>query len=330
MIPHDKLIAFARKNLRLPEDAEVEFIPFDGRGSDRSYYRFRWRHKDSAILIHYEPTRIENAYYADIAGFLSSSNIPVPEILHHDKTNHLIIMQDLGDNDLWSYRNEPWEVRRTLYHKTLKIAHRLHTCSEQQVSNSNVKLMDPFGSELYHWERDYFLNHFVKALCGIELASDDLVLLERELSELAGSLLRHKRTLVHRDFQSQNVMIYNDEPFLIDFQGMRFGTRFYDLGSILCDPYVDFKTGEHEELLRFSYELSVPEFEWKDFQKAFWEASAQRLMQALGAYGFLGLTKGLKNYLAHVPTGLRNLRTAAEQAGSLPHLLETCNKVMPS
>jgi len=49
-------------------------------------------------------------------------------------------------------------------------------------------------------------------------------------------------------------------------------------------------------------------------------------MQALGAYGFLGFTKGLKNYLVHVPAGLRNLRTAAENALTLPRLLEICTR----
>jgi N-acetylmuramate 1-kinase len=122
-------------------------------------------------------------------------------------------------------------------------------------------------------------------------------------------------------------MIFKNEPYLIDFQGMRFGTRFYDLGSILCDPYVNFSTSERMDLLAFYYGLSDPEMDWIVFQNAFWEASAQRLMQALGAYGFLGITKGLKSYLLHVPAGIRNLRMAAENAASLPILLEVCNKI---
>jgi len=61
---------------------------------------------------------------------------------------------------------------------------------------------------------------------------------------------------------------------------------------------------------------------WEGFQKMFWEASAQRLMQALGAYGFLGLKKGLKAFLEHIPAGVCNLRLASSQAASLPHLTE--------
>ncbi len=126
------------------------------------------------------------------------------------------------------------------------------------------------------------------------------------------------RSLIHRDLQSQNVMIRNGEPFLIDFQGMRFGSPFYDLGSLLCDPYVNFPNGERDELLFFYYGLSKWNLDWTTFQNTFWEASAQRLMQALGAYGFLGQKKGLKAYLEHIPAGLHNLHLAASQVSSLP------------
>jgi len=122
------------------------------------------------------------------------------------------------------------------------------------------------------------------------------------------------------------VMIYQDQPYLIDFQGMRFGTPFYDLGSILCDPYVSFETEERLILLAYYYHLSERDIDWSAFQDAFWEASAQRLMQALGAYGFLGIKKGLKNYLSHVPAGICNLHTAAKNAVSLPTLVGICTK----
>ena len=45
-------------------------------------------------------------------------------------------------------------------------------------------------------------------------------------------------------------------------------------------------------------------------------------MQALGAYGFLGLKKGLTAFLDHIPAGLANLRRAASHVPALPHLRE--------
>jgi aminoglycoside/choline kinase family phosphotransferase len=146
--------------------------------------------------------------------------------------------------------------------------------------------------------------------------------LEAELCALAVRLDSAKRSLVHRDLQSQNVMVRDEEPILIDFQGMRFGSFFYDLGSLLCDPYVVFSESEINELLSFYYKLSEQELDWPAFCGCFWDASVQRLMQALGAYGFLGATKGLTAFLTHIPAGLTNLRRAVSHAPLLPLLSE--------
>jgi len=121
-------------------------------------------------------------------------------------------------------------------------------------------------------------------------------------------------------------MLRGGDPFLIDFQGMRFGSPFYDLGSLLYDPYVNLTTSQQDELLSFYYGLSKWDLDWAAFQNNFWEASAQRLMQALGAYGFLGLKKGLKTFLDHIPSGLRHLLDAASRVASLPLLHELCLK----
>jgi hypothetical protein len=160
----------------------------------------------------------------------------------------------------------------------------------------------------------------VRGVCKIELDPSSEQDLEVELSALAEQLVRTKYSLVHRDLQSQNVMIRDGEPFLIDFQGMRFGSPFYDLGSLLCDPYVNFSSNEQEKLLSFYYKLGKRDMDWNTFQNTFWEASSQRLMQALGAYGFLGLKNDLKGFLKHIPNGLQNLQHTASQVASLPYL----------
>jgi hypothetical protein len=330
MKSREDMIALAREALRLPESVSIELSPLEGRGSDRIFCRLKWGRKGLAILVHYDPKRVENAYYADIAAFLRGIGVPVPRLVSHDPTGCLIVMEDLGDTDLWSLRKTPWETRRALYEKTLTAAHRLHSFPEKDFPADRVRLMEDFGPDLYRWERDYFRDHFVRDVCGIELEPPFERELEAELSALAERLAGTMRSLVHRDLQSQNVMIREEESFLIDFQGMRFGSPFYDLGSLLCDPYVNFSSSEQEELLSFYYRLSKWDLDWATFQNYFWEGSVQRLMQALGAYGFLGLKKGLKAFLAYTPSGLRYLHRAAAHVASLPRLREllpACQRV---
>jgi aminoglycoside/choline kinase family phosphotransferase len=318
----EELTAFAREALMLSGSTPVELFPLEQRGSDRTFFRLKWNNNNSAILIHYNPNRIENTYYADIAVFLHDIHVSVPWLIRHDPEHCLIVMEDLGDRDLRSFKTITWKTRRILYQKTLAIVYKLHSFPENDFPIDRVKLMDGFSPDLYHWEHDYFIGYFVRDVCGIKLESSFERELEAELSALAERLSRTKRSLIHRDLQSQNVMIREGEPFLIDFQGMRFGSPFYDLGSLLCDPYVAFSEDEQEELLSFYYRLSKCGMDWVTFQSHFREASVQRLMQALGAYGFLGITKGLKTFLDHIPAGLHNLHHAATYMESIPRLRE--------
>lgn len=316
------MINFARESLGLSESFPLELIPLAGRGSDRTFYRLKWGNNNSAILIHYDSKRVENAYYADISVFLQSISVSVPKLIRHDPSECLLIMEDLGSEDLWSFRNVPWTERSILYQKTLIILNKLHSVSERDFPSQRVRLMENFGPDLYRWERNYFKEHFINGICKITLEPSREQELEAELGVLAARLDSTKRSLIHRDMQSQNVMIRDGEPFLIDFQGMRFGSPFYDLGSLLCDPYVVFSDNEIEELLSFYYGLSKQSLDWLTFRNYFWDAAVQRLLQALGAYGFLGLSRGLKNFLYHIPAGLNNLQRATSHVKSLPLLSE--------
>ena len=330
MKSHLSLIEFARKALGLTQSINIKVSALSGRGSDRAFFRLIWDKTNSAILIHYDPIRVENAYYADIAIFLNNINVPVPKLIHHDAEQCLMLMEDLGNNDLWALRNESWDVRHILYQKTLYLVHKLHSFSPERFPAEQVRLMEPFGPVLYQWEYDYFRENFVKGICGVEFEPASGRELEEELSALAQHIYKASRSLVHRDLQSQNVMILDGEPYLIDFQGMRFGSPCYDLGSLLCDPYVRFSEEERDKLLAFYYGLSKRDLAWPDFQQVFWEASTQRLMQALGAYGFLGLQKGLTAFLDHIPAGLANLQRAVSHVPALPHLRALLDKCQDS
>ena len=321
MTSQEEMIEFTRKALGLAQYVDIKLTALSGRGSDRAFFRLTWDTTNSAILIHYDPIRVENTYYGDITKFMNGINVPTPSLILHDTDLCLMLMEDLGGNDLWALRNESWEKRKILYEKTLAVVQRLHSFPVDEFPVATIRLTDAFGPELYKWERDYFRDNFVKGICGIELEPVSARELETELNALAGRLHTSSHSLVHRDLQSQNIMVRDEEPYLIDFQGMRFGSPFYDLGSLLCDPYVRFSEEERDNLLVFYYGLSKGDLAWSNFQQLFWEASAQRLMQALGAYGFLGLQKGLTAFLDHIPSGLANLQHAAEQANTIPHLL---------
>ncbi len=314
----EELSGFARSCLRVSESTPMGLQQLPVRGSDRSFFRITWD-DSSSILIQYNKGREENNYYAEIANFLTSIGVSVPAVYGHDPEKRLLLLEDLGSCDLFSFKKTGPEQLYTLYQNTLKEIYVLHAFPITKLPSA-VPLMDGFDETLYAWEHDYFKVHFVQEMCGIVLNESRSEMLQKEFSLLTEQLLDTKACLIHRDLQSQNVMMRSGKPYFIDFQGMRPGNRLYDIGSLLNDPYMMLPEDDVLLLLRSYYELSDSNIVWPRFVDLFWEASVQRLMQALGAYAFLSKNKGLHSFLEHVPAGLAKLRAALSHAPRLQTL----------
>ena len=82
----------------------------------------------------------------------------------------------------------------------------------------------------------------------------------------------------------------------------------------------NFTPEERKELLEYSYRPYSEVYDRRTFNKFFRLAAAQRLMQALGAYGFLGLKGNHPEFLSHIPAGLDNLIDAINANPHLSHL----------
>jgi len=170
-----------------------------------------------------------------------------------------------------------------------------------------------FNAALYLWEQHYFFDNCLGRYFKIEGAMIENLVSLPALAEIAEKLAKQSRVLVHRDFQSQNLLVRNGQAYLIDFQGMRPGLAQYDLASLLYDPYVDLTAAERDELLEH-YCGGKPS---GDFRETLTLCAMQRLMQALGAYGFLGLVKEHKHFLQYIPKALESLREIVAEINGL-------------
>jgi aminoglycoside/choline kinase family phosphotransferase len=318
----DLLLRQTRIHFPRLEEAKVRITPIEKGGSDRKFYRVRCSPEQTIILVKYNLEREENRHYVEIAEFLATHKIRAPKIYFHDPAEGLIWIEDLGKTDLWSHREESWLVRRAFYESALGEIVKLHCLPETATQTIRKNLPVEFDAALYRWEQSYFFENCLGRFFGMdarELA--ELAALE-SLGRIADDLAERPRVLVHRDFQSQNIIIRNGHAHLIDFQGMRPGLAEYDLASLLFDPYVTFTRAECEELLS-EYEskrASANQPVASDFRTTFRLCGIQRLMQALGAYGFLGLVKGNKAFLDHIPAAIESLRELADEIPELERL----------
>src|SRR5256885_15655999 len=283
---------------------EVKIAPIEKGGSDRKFYRVRCSAEQSIILVKYDLAREENRHYVEIAQFLETHGIHAPRIYYHDVEEGLIWLEDLGERDLFGYRDESWLVRRAFYESALDEVRKLHQLPESVCVEMRQHLPAEFNAALYLWEQNYFFENCLGRYFEVEPAKIDKLTALPALGDIAEKLAQLPRVLVHRDFQSQNILLRNGQAYLIDFQGMRPGLAHYDMASLLYDPYVDLSQSERTELLaHYCGETLSPEF-----LETLRLCAMQRLMQALGAYGFLGLVRGYQHFLQHIPTAIASLR----------------------
>ncbi|MBA3650118.1 MAG: phosphotransferase [Chthoniobacterales bacterium] len=302
MILSETLLQQTRIRFPRFEEAQVRISPIEKGGSDRKFYRIQFSREQSIILVKYSREKTENQRYVEIAEFLKAQGIRAPKIYFHDPAEGLIWIEDLGERDLWSYRDDRWPVRRAFYHSALEEIGKLHRISGTDSEEIRRDLPAQFDADLYLWEQSYFFENCLGRQFGVAPAELQELASLPALAETAARLARFPRVLVHRDFQSQNILLHDDQAHLIDFQGMRPGLAEYDLASLLYDPYVNLQESERAELIQF-YQTTAEATD-PAFREKLRLCAMQRLMQALGAYGYLGLVKGNKAFLAHTPAAL--------------------------
>ncbi|MDW8349557.1 MAG: phosphotransferase [Verrucomicrobiae bacterium] len=305
-------IDWATQHRLSPSAPPPQITPLTHGGSARRYYRLAWPTSPSFSLIAsaYDPTeRPENALFAPIASFLRDTlHLPVPQIYaRHPSAPHLLI-EDLGPLDLYAHRHAPSDFLLATYRQTLTAILPLYRDGLTAASHAALPLNPPFDRALYDWEHRYFLTHTVHQWAALPpLPPHQSAALQAEFDRLAALLLAAPPTLVHRDLQSQNILLTPTGPAFIDFQGLRRGTAYYDLASLLFDPYMRLAAPLRDRLIADSFALLPPSCRAPDAAAhtcLLLAAAVQRLLQALGAYANLALNRGKPHFLAHLPTAL--------------------------
>lgn len=298
-----ELIGQTRAALGLGQDPTLEPLPVAG--SDRIYWRVLLPDGSRCVLSRHEGRRAENHNFAPLARLLGQRGLRVPAILAEDTGARLLWMEDLGDNTLEACFARSPEERMSAARAAIGEVARLHALAFDAPLQALAQA--PFDESLYRWEQDYFLEHLGGTHLGLPMETLARCREHPAMIHLASRLASLPRVPVHRDFQSQNILIQPDgRAALIDFQGLRAGLGEYDLASLFLDPYRGLPADE-ADLLFAHYHATLGTD--ADASRPIYQACAiQRLMQALGAYGNLGHHLGKPRYLQFIPVALDRLR----------------------
>ena len=285
-------------------------------GSDRRYFRTP---KESGTVVlmecgHEDPDFSRHIAYTT---FFSKYGIPVPEMFGVDLTNKSVYFEDLGDLSLYTWLKCP-RCDRTIeetYRRVMDILVQLHCEVTEHVSDCPALADRIFDYAYLRWETDYFAERFLRGLKKMDIG--DAGLLADEYHRLAVRTDSFPKRIIHRDFQSQNIMMTKGGiPRIIDYQGARMAPPAYDVASILWDPYTPLRNDLRGRLLVYYMgrmtEKAGTWFKVAEFVESLVYCRLQRHMQALGAYGFLSTVQGKTYFLKHIPEGLRLLKEETE------------------
>jgi NDP-sugar pyrophosphorylase family protein/aminoglycoside/choline kinase family phosphotransferase len=286
--------------------AETALSFLGERGSNRSFWRAGYG-TQRAMLVRYSLERPENGRYAGHAHLLSTVGVPVPRVLLDWPEARVLALEDWGNTDLTRLMQRRGANAEALYEPVLAAAARLHTVATDAVFRSGLAMEPAFDDALYHWEHDLFRNQLLVKRYGMDGFPAGVA---EELTRAARMLAGAPPVVVHRDFQSSNVLCRRGRVALIDFQGMRLGAAAYDLASLLCDPYVSLAPAVRTRLLA-RYAVLCPA-QGAAVQASFAWAAVQRLVQALGAFGRLSQLghRQFVGYLVPAATTLEEMAVA--------------------
>ena len=287
----------------------IEALPSSG--SNRRYYRLTSGNV-SLIGVHGQ-SKEENYAFVELSEHFRSKKLNVPKVLKVSNDLMYYLQEDLGDIVLFDAiragRNTGVfsHQEKELLHKTISM---LADFQVEGAKDLNFDVCYPqaeFNERSVYWDLNYFKYSFLKTT-GMEFQEN---LLEDDFERLSQKLLEGKtNTFLYRDFQSRNVMLVNNEPYFIDFQGGRKGPVYYDVASFLWQAKANFTDDLRNELLD-TYITSLNKHYSVD-KASFLEQLRHfvlfRTLQVLGAYGFRGYFEKKPHFLQSVPFALNNLR----------------------
>ncbi|MFC1733512.1 phosphotransferase [candidate division KSB1 bacterium] len=290
------------------EAASIELLPFSG--SYRKYFRMQ-RHDVKALGVINHDYK-ENQAFISFSKHFKQHGLNVPDIYASDLENDCYLIQDLGDTTLYSKISQLKPETRFndetigFYKKALEILPKFQIDAGNNIDYTLCFPRDAFDEQSMQWDLNYFKYYFLK-LAKVEFNEQDL---ENDFKLLIDFLLKSKRDyFLYRDFQSRNIMIFNDDLFFIDYQGGRRGALQYDLMSLLLDGKAAIPGSLRKEFIQFyhenislNYHINIEEFD--TYLGAY---GLIRIMQAMGAYGFRGFYEKKSHFLQSIPYAINNL-----------------------
>ncbi len=340
--------------------------PLTKEGSERKYFRIKTK-SNTYVLSHSSVE--QKKLFLKTHKIFSKMGLNVPRIFFvqddfndappskdeasiADKTCKNILQEDLSNQSLEKEVQESKSFPLAYYKKALDQIIKLQSFSQldskrflNKLPSSDRASPGLFTTDLTGSEKKFegFLNemlftekHLIKGFFKLKLDHSLRKNYLRELKNISQKLKSFPHRLSHRDLHSRNIFIKDQKIFLIDFQDTGFFPRFYDLASLLYDPYVAEHLRDEIRKKLFHYFLlhiaeekgHVAEEKGHVAEEELLITALQRLFKATGNFASFYILRKKKSHLKYIPPALKQIEHLLKKQDQYPFFLELIQKLL--
>lgn len=266
-----------------------------GDASNRQYYRAE--SGGASLILCNSPDSSANEKFMSAAKIYNENKLPVPQVYASLNSGHLILLEDLGDQCFLDFSMQLANTsHQSAYRELFDIAGRIVLMEKNTFPVFDKPWIDR--------ERTMLLNGLMSAKVSFE---QDLVDFNNDCIQRNDKQLIEEKDYVpqHRDFHGRNIQVKDGTYFIIDFQDTFLSNGYYDIVSLVYDPYAKLSLNTRQALIA-DYQSTKVEFD----EGKFLATARQRLWKAIGTYLNQHFVHSNSNYLRYV-------QPACEILGSL-------------
>lgn len=325
---------------RSAKDAPV--LKLKGDASNRSYYRVGTP-PESHVLMVMPPDAAKKSEeassgepppelpFVNVHRYLEKLGVRVPKILRYDEPEGVMVLEDLSDRTFEQAQTAG--DRQGWYTKAVRLLAKLRARAEKQPDPACLAFTRSFDEALYDWELHHFREWGLEVWSGKKPTDAERAELDAIFKRIARQLAAAPKGFTHRDYQSRNLMVKDDELVVIDFQDALQGPRQYDLVALLRDSYVelprDFVEAMLDEYLAAFEAETGEKIAAEPFKQFFDLLTVQRKLKDAGRFEFINRVKGNPGFLVSIPASLRYVKAALDVQPELADLRRIVAKYVP-
>jgi aminoglycoside/choline kinase family phosphotransferase len=303
--PRSEVRAFVER--RFP-GAHIDRLAGDA--SYRVFYRVRTADGPNLVLMDYGSAFDGETDDVRLGRVFRRAGLRIADLIECAPRPGCLLLEDLGDRSL---EGELASAELGNDRSPPALLVRAVELAADIVTRGTPALLAELGAdgpaldaERFRFEMDFFLEYFVGGYCGRQ---ETPTALREQLHALAErAAVTPLRVLCHRDLHSRNLNVLRDGALaMVDIQDARWGPDTYDLASLLRDAYVEIDESWIETLVGRYLDAQPARSADAGFRHRFDVVSAQRMIKALGSFGYLTVVKRMDRYLTAIPRTLKRL-----------------------